>query len=57
MTGPGPAGAGRPLRIAQVAPPLERVPPVGYGGTERVVGAQPYPILAEAVIRQGGRAR
>lgn len=27
----------RPLRIAQAAPPLERVPPEGYGGTERVV--------------------
>jgi glycosyltransferase involved in cell wall biosynthesis len=27
----------RPLRIAQVAPPLERVPPLGYGGTERIV--------------------
>lgn len=27
----------RPLRIAQVTPPLERVPPRGYGGTERVV--------------------
>ncbi|HEX3428691.1 MAG TPA: glycosyltransferase, partial [Candidatus Limnocylindrales bacterium] len=27
----------RPLRIAQVAPPMERVPPEGYGGTERVV--------------------
>ena len=27
----------RPLRIAQVAPPMERVPPRGYGGTERVV--------------------
>jgi glycosyltransferase involved in cell wall biosynthesis len=26
-----------PLRIAHVAPPLERVPPLGYGGTERVV--------------------
>src|SRR5512134_59210 len=25
------------LRIAQVAPPAERVPPEGYGGTERVV--------------------
>lgn len=25
------------LRIAQVAPPMEAVPPVGYGGTERVV--------------------
>jgi glycosyltransferase involved in cell wall biosynthesis len=28
---------GRPLRIAQVAPPLEAVPPLGYGGTERIV--------------------
>lgn len=27
----------RPLRIAQVAPPLERVPPRAYGGTERVI--------------------
>jgi glycosyltransferase involved in cell wall biosynthesis len=27
----------RPLRIAQVAPPMETVPPRGYGGTERVV--------------------
>lgn len=26
-----------PLRIAQVAPPIERVPPEAYGGTERVV--------------------
>jgi glycosyltransferase involved in cell wall biosynthesis len=29
----------RTLRIAQVAPPQEPVPPPGYGGTERVVGA------------------
>ncbi len=29
--------APRKLRIAQVAPPLERVPPVAYGGTERIV--------------------
>jgi glycosyltransferase involved in cell wall biosynthesis len=29
--------ASRRLRIAQVAPPLERVPPVAYGGTERIV--------------------
>jgi glycosyltransferase involved in cell wall biosynthesis len=27
----------RHLRIAQVAPPFERVPPVAYGGTERIV--------------------
>ena len=32
------AGTGEPLRIAQVAPPLEAVPPIGYGGTERIVG-------------------
>jgi glycosyltransferase involved in cell wall biosynthesis len=25
------------LRIAQVAPPLESIPPAGYGGTERVI--------------------
>ena len=28
---------GRRLRIAQVAPPLEAVPPPGYGGTERII--------------------
>ncbi|MEO6206457.1 MAG: glycosyltransferase family 4 protein [Candidatus Limnocylindrales bacterium] len=27
----------RRLRIAQVAPPTERVPPLAYGGTERIV--------------------
>jgi glycosyltransferase involved in cell wall biosynthesis len=27
----------RPLRIAQAVPPMERVPPQAYGGTERVV--------------------
>jgi glycosyltransferase involved in cell wall biosynthesis len=32
------SSAARPLRIAQVAPPIEAVPPPGYGGTERVVG-------------------
>jgi glycosyltransferase involved in cell wall biosynthesis len=32
-----------PLRIAQVAPPLERVPPRGYGGTERVM----YELIVE----------
>jgi glycosyltransferase involved in cell wall biosynthesis len=31
------SAAPRRLRIAQVAPPLERVPPVAYGGTERIV--------------------
>jgi glycosyltransferase involved in cell wall biosynthesis len=33
----GGRGLERPLRIAQVAPPLEAVPPIGYGGTERIV--------------------
>jgi glycosyltransferase involved in cell wall biosynthesis len=27
----------RPLRIAHVAPPMETVPPKGYGGTERII--------------------
>jgi glycosyltransferase involved in cell wall biosynthesis len=34
---PGARRTRRPLRIAQVAPPLERVPPLAYGGTERIV--------------------
>jgi glycosyltransferase involved in cell wall biosynthesis len=37
----------RSLRIAQVAPPIERVPPEGYGGTERVV----YELIVELVRR------
>lgn len=37
----------RPLRIAQVAPPLERVPPERYGGTERVM----YELIGELVRR------
>jgi glycosyltransferase involved in cell wall biosynthesis len=37
----------RPLRIAQVAPPIERVPPEGYGGTERVI----YELVKELVAR------
>jgi predicted DsbA family dithiol-disulfide isomerase len=32
------------------------IPTFDIGG-ERVVGAQPYPVLAEAVVRQGGRPR
>jgi glycosyltransferase involved in cell wall biosynthesis len=35
------------LRIAQVAPPIERVPPLGYGGTEQIV----YELTAELVRR------
>lgn len=37
----------RQLRIAQVAPPLERVPPERYGGTERVM----YELIVELVRR------
>jgi glycosyltransferase involved in cell wall biosynthesis len=37
-----------PLRIAQLAPPAERVPPELYGGTERVVSA-----LTEELVRRG----
>src|SRR5262245_5864234 len=36
------------MRIAQVAPLYERVPPQGYGGTERVVS-----YLTEELVRQG----
>lgn len=36
----------RRLRIAQVAPPMELVPPRGYGGTERVVAALVDELLA-----------
>jgi glycosyltransferase involved in cell wall biosynthesis len=37
----------RSLRIAQVAPPIERVPPDGYGGTERVM----HELIGELVRR------
>jgi glycosyltransferase involved in cell wall biosynthesis len=40
----------RRLRIAQVAPPLERVPPRGYGGTERIVHG-----LVTELTRRGHR--
>ena len=36
------------MKIAQVAPLYERVPPVSYGGTERIVS-----YLTEELIRQG----
>jgi glycosyltransferase involved in cell wall biosynthesis len=36
------------MRIAQVAPPFESVPPVRYGGTERVVS-----LLTEELVRRG----
>ena len=38
----------RHLRIAQVAPPVEPVPPRGYGGTERIVDA-----LATELVARG----
>ena len=36
------------MRIAQLAPPFESVPPSGYGGTERVVST-----LTEELVRRG----
>ena len=36
------------MRIAQVAPPFESVPPANYGGTERVVA-----LLTEELVRRG----
>jgi len=36
------------MRIAQLAPTYERVPPIGYGGTELVVH-----LLTEALVRRG----
>ena len=36
------------MNIAQLAPPFETVPPVGYGGTERVVHT-----LTEELVRRG----
>jgi len=36
------------VRIGLLAPPFERVPPVGYGGTERVVA-----FLADALVARG----
>src|SRR5437879_1710522 len=36
------------MRIAQVAPPFESVPPARYGGTERVVST-----LTEELVRSG----
>jgi glycosyltransferase involved in cell wall biosynthesis len=36
------------MRIAQVAPPFESVPPIRYGGTERVVS-----LLTEELVRRG----
>jgi len=36
------------MRIAQVAPPFQSVPPAGYGGTERVVS-----LVTEELVRRG----
>ena len=43
-----PAARSPRLRIALVAPPQEPVPPPGYGGTERVVGA-----LTDELVTRG----
>lgn len=43
-----PGGPTPRLRIAQVAPPIEAVPPPGYGGIERVVDT-----LTEALVARG----
>jgi glycosyltransferase involved in cell wall biosynthesis len=36
------------MRVAQVAPPFQSVPPAGYGGTERVVS-----LVTEELVRRG----
>ena len=36
------------MRIAQIAPLIESVPPLLYGGTERIVS-----YLTEELVRQG----
>jgi glycosyltransferase involved in cell wall biosynthesis len=36
------------MRVAQIAPPFETVPPLRYGGTERVVGT-----LTDELVRRG----
>jgi glycosyltransferase involved in cell wall biosynthesis len=43
-----PGGGGGAVRIAQLAPPFETVPPSQYGGTERVVA-----LLTEELVRRG----
>src|SRR5262249_46602550 len=46
--GPIAPGGSDTLRIAQVSPLFESVPPVGYGGTERVVA-----YLTDELVRMG----
>jgi glycosyltransferase involved in cell wall biosynthesis len=36
------------MRVAQIAPPFQSVPPAGYGGTERVVS-----LVTEELVRRG----
>jgi glycosyltransferase involved in cell wall biosynthesis len=47
-TAPRTPSVKRPLRIAQVAPPFESVPPTAYGGTERVIAT-----LTDELVRRG----
>jgi hypothetical protein len=39
------------MRVAQITPLWEQVPPVGYGGTESVVS-----LLTEELVREGIRS-
>lgn len=41
-------GSRRRLRVAQLAPLVETIPPVRYGGTEQVIAT-----LAEELVRRG----
>src|SRR5271165_430636 len=48
ITNPAKKGPGEPMRIAQIAPLHEAVPPKLYGGTERVVS-----FLTEELVAMG----
>jgi len=39
------------MKIAQVAPLFESVPPKGYGGTERVVSYLTEALMAQGIFR------
>ena len=45
----------RPLRIALVAPPLERVPPAAYGGTERVIDELARELCSAGMMSRSSR--
>ena len=54
MLAPSPSKSA-PLRIALVAPPMKAVPPVGYGGTERVVERSPSACMPAATTSRPSR--